>query len=78
VQFYITEISFITWTSLKLSTVLEMMYTVYTRKVTYKWVVDTLVIVSKIQWNVGEGSTKYVTDKSLFEIVFDIFYMVGW
>ena len=55
-----------------------MMYTVYTRKVTYKWVVDTLVIVSKIQWNVGEGSTKYVTDKSLFEIVFDIFYMVGW
>ena len=55
-----------------------MMYTVYTRKVTYKWVVDTLVIVSNIQWNVGEGSTKYVTDKSLFEIGFDIFYMVGW
>ena len=65
-QFYITEISFITWTFR------NDVYGIY------KWVVDTLVIVSKIQWNVGEGSTKYVTDKSLFEIVFDIFYMVGW
>ena len=65
-QFCITEISFITWTFR------NDVYGIY------KWVVDTLVIVSKIQWNVGEGSTKYVTDKSLFEIVFDIFYMVGW